>query len=83
MVCANSAVALALLPTSAAACTVCMGESNSQVAGAMNAAIFMMLGLTGSMLAGLGGFAFYLRKRANAPLPPHLEFVTKDDSEET
>jgi hypothetical protein len=62
-------------PAVASACTACMGDVNSKVAPAMNAAIFLMLGCIGFMLASLAGFAFYLMKRANAPLPPHAEFA--------
>jgi hypothetical protein len=51
-----------------------MGDPNSAVAGAMNGAIFLMLGFIGMMLTSLGGFAFYLMRRANSPLPPHAEF---------
>ena len=64
-----------LAPAAANACTVCMGDSNSNIAGAANGAIFLMLGAIGSMLAGLAAFGFYLYKRANAPIPPHLALV--------
>ena len=69
-------LSFAIVPSIASACTVCMGDGNSQTAGAINAAIFLMLGLIGSMLAALVAFAFHLMKRANSPLPPHLEFAT-------
>jgi hypothetical protein len=48
-----------------------MGADND-VGEAVNGAIFLMLGCIGSMLAGLAGFAFYLMRRANAPLSSHL-----------
>ena len=67
--------ALTHFPASAVACTACMGDVNSKMAPAMNAAIFLMLGFIGSMLAGAAGFGFYLMKRANAPVPPHVEFT--------
>ena len=62
--------ALAFAPSVSRACTVCMGDSNSNMAGAANGAIFMMLGAIGSMLLGLSAFGFYLYKHANAPIPP-------------
>ena len=62
---------LAGLPNHAWACTVCMGADND-VGEAVNGAIFLMLGCIGTMLAGLMGFAFYLMKRANAPLSSNL-----------
>jgi hypothetical protein len=55
---------LALAPKTASACAVCLGQSDSAVRPAMNAAIFVMLGAIGSMLACIAGFAFYLNKRA-------------------
>lgn len=61
------------LPTAAHACSACMGDVNSKSAGAINAAIFLMIGVLGTMLASLGGFAFYLSRRAAAPAPPHVE----------
>lgn len=68
-------IALAAMSTQAKACSVCMGDVNSNVAGAANAAIFVMLGAIGSMLASLVAFGFYIYKRANAPIPPHIELV--------
>lgn len=77
-------VFLLVLPTAAHACSACMGDVNSKSAGAINAAIFLMIGVIGSMLASLGGFAFYLSRRAAAPAPPHAEFGESfNDSKET
>ncbi len=70
------AVTLTHLPATARACAACMGDVNSKTAPAINAAIFLMLGCIGFMLASLGGFAFYLARRAGAPLPPHAEFAS-------
>jgi hypothetical protein len=53
-----------------------MGDPTSNMAGAANGAIFLMLGFVGGMLSLLGAFAFYLVRRANSPLPPHAEFVS-------
>ena len=69
------AAALSQFPATAGACTACMGDVNSKIAPAMNAAIFLMLGFIGFMLASAAGFAFYLVKRASVPLPPHAEFT--------
>ena len=70
-----AAVALAIVPPTASACTVCMGDTESNTAGAMNAAIFVMLGCIFSMLGLLAAFGIHLARRANTPLPPHLEFL--------
>jgi len=56
------------LPVCSNACSVCMGASDSPVASAMNAAIFLMLGFVGLMLCSIGGFIFYLSRRS--PLLP-------------
>jgi hypothetical protein len=74
--------ALTSWPATASACTACMGDVNSKIAPAMNAAIFLMLGAIGFMLASLAGFAFYLMKRANSPLPPHAELAQMINSQE-
>ena len=65
----------AVLPQSAQACAACMGDPNSNIAGAANAAVFVMLGLIGCVLTTLGTFGFYLYKRAQSPAPPHVEFA--------
>ena len=41
-----------------------MGDPNSKSAGAINNAIFVMLGCIGFVLGGLASFAIYLMKRA-------------------
>lgn len=60
-------------PAAAQACTVCMGGDDSKVGPAINAAIFLMLGCIGGVLSLLVGFAIYLMRRANSPLPPEAE----------
>ena len=70
-----ASLGIVLAPAAARACSVCMGDSNSNMAGAANGAIFLMFGAIGSMLAALSGFGFYLYKRANAPIPPHIQQI--------
>ena len=70
------AAALVHLPSTAGACAVCMGDVNSKTAPAMNAAIFLMLGVIGSMLACAAAFGIYLMKRASATLPPGAELTS-------
>lgn len=77
-----SVLALIWLPSSASACSVCMGDVNSKTAPAINAAIFLMLGVIGSMLAAAAAFGVYLMKRANNPLPSHAEFADMMNSQE-
>lgn len=78
------AAAMIWLPSAASACTVCMGDVNSKTGPAINAAIFLMLGCIGTMLASLAVFGIYLMKRANAVTPPHAELAQMiDESEDT
>ena len=60
-------------PHSSQACAVCMGANDSLIAPAINAAIFMMLGFVGLMMASVLGFMFYLSRRAKLQMPPHEE----------
>lgn len=46
-----AAAVLIHLPSSAQACAVCLGGSDSNVRGALNGAIFLMLGVLGTVLA--------------------------------
>ena len=74
------AAGLAQMPSTAAACAVCMGDPNSKSAGAINAAVFLLLGFIGGVLALLVAFGITLMKRAAAPLPPHAEFSHHDSA---
>ena len=59
-----AAVLWTLLPQAASACTVCYGALGSSQAKAMNTFILSMLGVTGSVLCGIIGFVFYLRRKS-------------------
>jgi len=61
---AASTAVLTNLPATASACAACMGNPNSKTAGAINDAIFVMLGCIGLVLGSLAGFAIYLMKRS-------------------
>jgi hypothetical protein len=71
--------ALALLTPAAAstadACTVCMGDPAAPMAEAANAAIFLMLGCIGGVLALLAAFGIYLYRRSLNPQPPHAQLA--------
>lgn len=69
---------MAAAPTPLLACAVCMGSSDSQVAPAINAAIFLLIGFLGAIMAGIGGFVFYLSRRAKRPRQPHEQFLQTD-----
>ena len=57
-------VALAQMPATASACAACMGDPNSKSAGAINAAIFVLLGCIGGVLGLLVAFGISLNKRS-------------------
>lgn len=62
-------------PQAAWACATCMGDENSNEAGAINAAIFLMLGFIGSVLGLLCVFAYHLYRRSQMPVPPHVQLA--------
>ena len=47
----------------AAACPSCYGDPDSPMTAGMNAAIMILLGITGSVLAAVTIFFVYLRRR--------------------
>ena len=47
----------------AAACPSCFGDPDSSMTSGMNAAILILLGITGMVLAAVSVFFLYLRKR--------------------
>jgi hypothetical protein len=46
------------------ACSVCFGASDAPMAVGTNMGIFLMLGVTGAVLAGFASFFIYLIRRA-------------------
>ena len=49
--------------TMSRACPNCYGDPESAMTDGMNMAIISLLGITGSVLAGLVGFFIFLRRR--------------------
>lgn len=45
-------------------CPTCYGDANSTEVQGMQWAIVALLGVTGTVLVGVGSFFFYLRKKA-------------------
>lgn len=68
---ALAALALLLLcAMDASACAACFGKSDSKLAEGMNAGIFALMGVIGSVLFAIAGFFFYIiRRAATHPLP--------------
>ncbi len=73
-------VALALLLVGvrdASACAACFGASDSKLADGMNAGIFALMGVIGSVLFAIAGFFFYIVRRATThPLPVPSESLS-------
>ena len=65
-------------PHLANACTVSMGDPNSNVAKGANGAIFLMLGVLAMVFLLLGSFAYQLYRHSKRPLPPHVELGDAD-----
>ena len=65
-----------VLPATASACSVCMGDPASKTAGAMNAALFLLLGFVGFMLCSVAAFAYYLKSHATSSVPPQTEIAS-------
>lgn len=61
--------ALLVAPGVALACPICFGgDPDSQLAQSVNWAVFLLLGVTGSVLSGFVGFIFHLIKRSRQAL---------------
>ena len=54
---------LLAVPRAALACPVCFGQSDSPMAAATNAGIWLMLGVVALMLSGFAFFFVYLSRR--------------------
>jgi hypothetical protein len=65
-------------PQLANACSVCMGDPNSNVAKGANGMVFFMLGVLGCIFALLGTFAYQIYRHSKLPTPPHAELGDAD-----
>jgi hypothetical protein len=61
-------VSLALLasPTSLLACAACFGRSDSNMARSLNAGIFSLMAVVGTVLVGAASFFVFLSRKAAA-----------------
>jgi hypothetical protein len=55
-----------LAETPALACAACFGKSDSAMARSLNASIFTLMGVIGTVLVGAASFFVFLAKRAAA-----------------
>lgn len=59
-----TAILSILIPQRAVSCPVCYGSADSPLLEGMNAAILVLLGITGGVFAGIGSFFVMVRKRS-------------------
>jgi hypothetical protein len=64
-----SAAFVLVSETSALACSACFGQSDSAMARSVNASIFTLMGVIGTVLIGAASFFVFLAKRAAATTP--------------
>ncbi|MGB2867339.1 MAG: hypothetical protein WBD36_02715 [Bacteroidota bacterium] len=67
-------VALSMLPSRTAACPVCYGDTNSAMAEGVNAAILVLLGITGSVLGLLSAVFLRIRKRMKLTMNGSVDY---------
>jgi hypothetical protein len=63
------AILCLLLPAIAQACPVCFGEADSNQARGLQAAILVLGGITGLIVAGIAGVVLTIRRRAGKSAP--------------
>ena len=75
---ALAVLALLLVSASdAAACAACFGKSDSKLAEGMNAGIFALMAIIGSVLTAIAGFFWFIvRRAATHPLPMPSEIIS-------
>lgn len=71
------AVLLVVSAPDASACAACFGASDSKLAEGMNAGIFALMGVIGSVLFAIAGFFWFIvRRAATHPLPMPAESLS-------
>ena len=71
------------LPASAQACAVCMGSDDARIAYASNSVLWTLLSLVGFIFVATGATAFFLWRKANSPIPPHIQYIESLTDEPT
>jgi hypothetical protein len=67
------ALALAVLPPTADACSICFGEPGSPVAQGVVMGVLSLLGVVLAVLAGFVAFFIYIARRASSAASPAVE----------
>lgn len=60
------------------ACAVCMGGNNPRTGEHIAAAVWVMVGVIGTVFGGVGAFTFKIWRHSHAPLEPHQQLVAED-----
>lgn len=66
---------LASLSAGASACAVCGGSTDERLVGAANSVLWALLGLVGFIFIASGATIYFLWRKANQPIPPHIELI--------
>ena len=67
-------LALSMVPSVTLACPVCYGDTNSAMAEGVNAAILVLLGITGSVLGLLSAVFLRIRKRMKLTMNGSVDY---------
>jgi hypothetical protein len=70
-----STLMLAALAARADACAVCAGGDNAQLAEASNSVVWALLALVGFIFLATAGTIYFLWRKANTPIPPHVQLI--------
>jgi hypothetical protein len=66
---------LVALAARADACAVCAGGDNAQLAAASNSVVWALLALVGFIFLATAATIYFIWRRANTPIPPHVQFI--------
>ena len=72
--CMVAVLVLTLIPADVHSCPVCFGDADSKMAEAVNAAIFVLLGITGSVLGLFTALFLRIRKRMKLTLNGSVDY---------
>ena len=65
----------AAVSVEANACATCAGGDNLQLANASNSVLWALLTLVGFIFVATAATAYFLWRKASAPVPPHLQLI--------
>jgi hypothetical protein len=66
---------LFVMPAAARACAVCGGAIDENIVEASNTVLWTLLALVGFIFTATGGTIWYLWRKSQMPLPPHIALI--------